>query len=734
MTTYTEDSGNQVEHSTAGVVDTFSDVRRLGSVIGSSPIPGVTRKGVDTEGVLGVDHGALRIQPLVKSRWGRAAITYGPFRRVNGLSFATYLLNGHNTSETGALPERLRQRLWRWLVGNEVDRPLVRLRRFLVSGHWRYFGRRLVIWAIGGSRLLQIAPIVDNLAVGWFGRELPYDPTLEGHCFLMHALGPECGELRVHVGSHALRAVSGVQNVPLYLLVMLRERGAAYYAASIPGARDFTSFPTMKALGIDPSGDDLDVYGGIHQSVLGQIGFRVDTRVYRAQVAVASAYSEWYGTALGADRLTGSGTLPESMPSVGESWGVWKGDFERTPQGLQARVRDCAAVMKLPSPPGLVHAVVETYGTHVSGVALLWRVADPNNYWSFEVGSTHCRLSVCEAGRLFHFPATAAPCLLPHGTNSIQVSDDGEAVRLYLNGHLVYGGPLSDRRLNHVTGVGIRTTEIRDCFLRDFEAHPRTIPVPPGFEFERREIPYGELVAIEDTFVGGARDLMGRKADVGNTTWRRDVGIGSFALDGQGAVKVLATRTEPCPGRTAYTVAWDNPRFVDGSVEITMPGMGRGEGERGRGGLIFWQDDRNYLTISTWVNDAYGMSLSSFFQRDGYEELYDAVWTNIGTRIHWGVPYVLRVRFDSQTFVASINDEPVLYRSLRDIYHDWEQLLVHRVGIVANWEWGNDTGSTFRRFIARDVIDHAKTTAEAARVTVDSRTVQRPHQTTGLDG
>jgi hypothetical protein len=86
---------------------------------------------------------------------------------------------------------------------------------------------------------------------------------------------------------------------------------------------------------------------------------------------------------------------------------------------------------------------------------------------------------------------------------------------------------------------------------------------------------------------------------------------------------------------------------------------------------------------------------------DGYEEIYDAVWTNVGRRVHWGVPYQFRVVFDGRRFTAFINDEPVLHRALTDIYPDWHQLQINRIGIVSNWEWGNDTGSVFTDFTAR---------------------------------
>ncbi len=61
--------------------------------------------------------------------------------------------------------------------------------------------------------------------------------------------------------------------------------------------------------------------------------------------------------------------------------------------------------------------------------------------------------------------------------------------------------------------------------------------------------------------------------------------------------------------------------------------------------------------------------------------------------------------FDGMNLLTLIDDEPVLYRQLTDIYVDQERLNINRVGLVVNWEWGDDTGTVFDRFEARkDVI------------------------------
>jgi hypothetical protein len=107
------------------------------------------------------------------------------------------------------------------------------------------------------------------------------------------------------------------------------------------------------------------------------------------------------------------------------------------------------------------------------------------------------------------------------------------------------------------------------------------------------------------------------------------------------------------------------------------------------------------LILSAFVEQWPAMSIAAFFRIRGFEELYDAVWTNVGQRMHWGEPHDFRVTFDGQHFCAYINDEPVLYRALTDVYPGTANLRIAKVGIVANWEWGNDTGSAFQNFVAR---------------------------------
>jgi hypothetical protein len=142
--------------------------------------------------------------------------------------------------------------------------------------------------------------------------------------------------------------------------------------------------------------------------------------------------------------------------------------------------------------------------------------------------------------------------------------------------------------------------------------------------------------------------------------------------------------------------------MADVQVEVTPPGTRRHQGHRGRGGILFWQDPDNYIILSIYLDDCIETaSLASFFLLNGFEDVYDAVWSNLGARVQWGERFTLRVVFDGQRFVGHVNGEPVLYRALEDVYPGAARLSINRVGIVANWEWGDDTGTVFQDFVAK---------------------------------
>jgi hypothetical protein len=142
--------------------------------------------------------------------------------------------------------------------------------------------------------------------------------------------------------------------------------------------------------------------------------------------------------------------------------------------------------------------------------------------------------------------------------------------------------------------------------------------------------------------------------------------------------------------------------MADVQVELTPPGTGRHQGHRGRGGILFWQDPDNYVILSIYLDDCIETaSLAAFFFFRGFEDVYDAVWSNLSARVLWGEKLTLRVVFDGVRFRSYVDGEPVLYRALSDVYPGVGPLSINRVGLASNWEWGDDTGTVFHNFVAK---------------------------------
>ena len=72
-----------------------------------------------------------------------------------------------------------------------------------------------------------------------------------------------------------------------------------------------------------------------------------------------------------------------------------------------------------------------------------------------------------------------------------------------------------------------------------------------------------------------------------------------------------------------------------------------------------------------------------------------------GRQLAPAVPYRLRVCSDGARFVCWLDGEPVVARALADYRASAPPLRIEGVGLVANWEWGDDTGTRFSSFEAR---------------------------------
>ena len=718
--------------------DTFTDNRPSGKTIGTKTDSGVLRKGIDREKAIAIDHNALRFQPLIKPGWNRQAIAYGKYRRQNGLAVAVLLLNGHNTSQAETI-EWLYKRIPRWLRGSETESISRRIVAWLGSKHKSSTPRRLLGWfriAAEVTKFFPLPKLDDNLAIGW-STQITENPTT-GNSFVVRATGAENGELLVRVGNNLQSVFRGLQNVPVYYVVVLREKGAAYYAASLPQVYGLPAYPQFRPVAIDALDSETSVYAGIHQSVLGQIGFRADTRVFGVKVETVANLANWYSTAYLADTFIGRENITATSAEVGGSWQVLSGSLERTNKGLSA-INNGIAIIDRGVTSGLIHLAIqqglrreraselnlgdspfafaeeqyphskatleqpqEAIATEANiDIGIIWRFKDAENYWCCRLNNERFYLQLTEAGRTTDILISDRyPDSNP--TAYLQILDDGREIGIYLNGRLI-GDRIFNRQLATATGVGIAVFEANpNLYLHHFEAHPRTVAIPEldlGVLWWRE----GTEVIIRDNFQDGiksGRDLAGTTTSLGDRLWQKTLGTGVFKVQ-SGMAKVDASVEYPNRDRTAYTVAWSHP-LADVSVTILPPGKERGHGDKGRGGLIFWQDKDNYIIINTWLDDFYdGESISCFFRIDGFEEIYDAVWSNIGKAIAFGQPYTLRVVFDGNNYTVRVNNQTVLYRALTDVYPWANNLTIARIGIVANWEWGNDTGSSFSDFVAK---------------------------------
>jgi hypothetical protein len=681
-----------------GIADIFADDCRRGRVIGKTLSGGKRRAGIDVEGVLSIDNGALRIQPLIQPGWARAGISYGAWDRRNGLAFAVYMLNGHNTAQSENLQESFHRRVHRWWIGSEAWSPARRALQWLRSPRKGRQIREFLWWWHINIHRPAVPRIDENLAVGWFSREVPADPLKDGNAFVMHATGAENGELWCRTGSSCLPVVRGVQNLPIYYVVVLREKGAAYYAASVADANGLGAYPNLRLLAIDPFETASPVHPGFFQSTLGQIGFRLDTRVYNARVDYLPHFSAWYGSAHAADAFDGAGGLDRSTAEVGGAWRTDEGGFLLGQEGLRpSSSGGNRAILDPGSSSGLVH-VLCTPGDADCAAGLTWRYRDQRNFWQFLLAGSRCELAVMIDGAQETIAAEQQAALAIRRPHSIQILDDGAQIGVSLDGQLLFGRRFSDRRLADATGAGILASG--DITLSRFEAHPRQVALPAVLDCGKPWLRKGERVVVADDFSGKAGSLAGRKTPVGQKVWSRDIGVGTMTVT-DGAVKIEATAQQPNPGRTAYMFDWDNPDFADVQVSITPAGTGPGQQEHALCGLILWQDEDNYITINIWRSDLHSASVSCFFQIDGFENLYDAIWSNIGSRVLHGVPVDMRIAFDGLRYMVFLDEEPVVYRALTDVYPDCRVLSINRVGLLANWEWGNDTGSVFRNFVGR---------------------------------
>jgi hypothetical protein len=654
-------TGQVVPASTVRLLahDDFADRRRRGRVIGSASPSGVVRHGSDPGRSIAIDDDALRVVSLIRAGWGEATVSYGPYAADHGLAFAALVLNGHNTAQHEPLGESLIARAKRWLKGNETAPWPAHALAWARRGRRAWTIRRFRHWvAIDlATRRNTLQRLDENLSVGFLPSATSRRPTTEGCSFVMHATGAENGELWACTPAGCLPVLRGVQNVPLYLMVVVRGDTAVFLAGSVADVRGLPALPAVRPLAVAPADRHGTVYAAIQQAVSGQIGFAADTRVWDAAIADVG---EWLEGAVLVDEL-----LADLPAGSSRTW---------TPSATSGLIR-----------------VTATSG---ADFAIDWDGDGRGSHMTCAVRDGAITVSRVDGGdgTVLHEQEVDAV----GDELEVQVLDDGTEVAIFAAGRLIV------RTSSARDGDGAEISVTLDRGRLDaIVAYGRQVALPTALAFQPPPAPRAANTVIDDTFDGAPGHLDGRAAGAGGPVWARAAGTGRVIV-GDGAARVEASVTTPLDGRTAYLVPWQHPGAVELEIEVTPPGAGRGDGESGRAGVVFWQDDDNAVIVSTWLDDHYdGTSMSSFFRLGGYEDLYDAIWTNLGRRISWGRPYRLRVAFDGMIYAAYVDDELVLYRSLTDVHPAQGPLRINRVGLVANWEWGTDTGSVFHRFRAR---------------------------------
>jgi len=245
------------------------------------------------------------------------------------------------------------------------------------------------------------------------------------------------------------------------------------------------------------------------------------------------------------------------------------------------------AVLNVEDGSGLVHAILKTGESALGSAAILWRMVDSDNYWQLEIDSKTYQLSL-KIGGILENLVSGECSLKPNREYSIQILDDGETFGAYLDGKLLTGAQITDKRLSTATKLGFRISGASGhLWLRDFEAHPRQLAAPKLLKLANPWISYVQGAVIASDFLGDSaeansfvgkegavdsarsspvgeqcngtrKDLAGSATTEGRMIWRREIGRGAIVRMA-GCALVDASTQRPNPGRTAYTIEWNNP-------------------------------------------------------------------------------------------------------------------------------------------------------------------------------
>ncbi len=642
-------------------LDSFEGRVAPGRVIGSPADPGLgpaarsaVRMGADVEGVISVRNRALRFAPLVEPGWGRCGYSTEPLLLVPGTVARVGVMNAHPSSETLPL-EPLRTRLSVWVRGSGTD-PLPRRIAGLVSGRRREtHRRRLRRWFRHHHDGHRRFPASINQLVGFFDASTIDGPRSAIAAIATRPLGPRNGGFSLAVGALDLRQqlVDGLANAPHELVFVVRD-DTVLLAASGLGGSGLAAAPDATPLGVVHRTLSGPVSLGVHQSVVSQHGFSIDTVVDRFELRHEARW---------ADRFAGS------------SAGAVDVEGRRT--------------FELPQAAGLIDLCVDVVDDRE--VSMTWP-GKAGGVRTLVVGTTRVRLTV--DGRAVERP------LAPASSRHLSVNELEGRLRIHVDGQTLIDVAVD------APGPGslvVETTSSGRDAAPDTDALPSVVR---RLEIFGREIDLGTVVGRSWPSIGGEPEIFDDftgpdSPDLehrgGPIPWARVLGSTPIGTrDGR------ATIRGPLTERTVYLTPWSDPRGADVEVLIEPPEAIPGVLPRCRGGLVAGTGPDDLIIVNGWIDQSYGGgSISSFVRLGGREEVFDAVWANVGSALAWDRPFRLRLITDGMRYRVLLDGRTVLARSLLDIYPWAEPLALRQVGIVANWEWGLDTGSRFRDFTGR---------------------------------
>jgi hypothetical protein len=524
---------------------------------------------------------------------------------------------------------------------------------------------------------------------------------------LVRATGPHNGELTVTGRSGPVALFKGLQNLPVHYVAVRRQAGVVHYAASAyAGARGLPEAPWLRPLLIDDQDRPEHAYVGVSQGVSGQIGFSCDTRVQEVRVCDVPAFARWSTSALLADRFAGRDDAVGGRAA--EVGGVWS--CSGTALGV-----DEDGVHLLGTGTGSLHADIESLGLlrvvvegiDDGGIELSWGSdGDRTGGGACSLAISATELTLVGRGADGERWRETASLQLDRGAHAVQVRDDGREVLVVVDGLAVLSAPhpgTPDWNDDVAGTLLVRLNGSGRMHLRDLEVHGRRIPAPAGLLPAVAVVPLGDDPPwlVED-FEVPTDELDGMAAGPAGS-WHRRMGPARLEVPTPGTARFDASLEAPVASRTTYLLDWPDPAHCDIELVASPPPAAAGQrGQRCRVGLALWQDDDTYMIVNIYLDEAYpAASASTFFTFRGFEDIYDAVWSNLGDLVSADNPFRMRLVSDGERFLVLVNDEPVLHRAFSDVHPATDRLQIRRAGIVANWEWGHDTGSLLHRFVAR---------------------------------